>query len=190
MTATIVIMSLVTAQRFAELVVARRNTAALIARGAHEIGESDYPLIVAVHAAWLTSLWLLAPLQPILWPLIAVYVMLQGLRIWVLATLDRRWTTRIIVLPGEPLVTRGPFRFLRHPNYAVVAGEIAVLPLAFGLVGTAIFFTILNAALLRIRIRKESRALAAVRYADLQSPNGKSATGRTPALAASHTQST
>jgi methyltransferase len=169
MTAAIVIMSLVTAQRFAELVIARRNTAALIARGAHEIGESDYPLIVAVHAAWLTSLWLLAPLQPILWPLVAVYVMLQGLRIWVLATLGRRWTTRIIVLPGEPLVTRGPFRFLRHPNYAIVAGEIAVLPLAFGLVGTAIVFTILNAAILTVRIRSENRALAMLHAPELNS---------------------
>lgn len=170
MTAAIVIMSLVTAQRFAELVIARRNTAALIARGAREIGESDYPLIVAVHAAWLTSLWLMAPLQPILWPLIAVYALLQGLRIWVLATLGRSWTTRIIVLPGEPLVTRGPFRFLRHPNYAVVAGEIAVLPLAFGLVGTAIIFTILNAAILRVRIRSENRALARINAPTLRAP--------------------
>jgi methyltransferase len=168
MTAAILIMSLVTAQRFAELVIARRNTAALIARGAHEIGESDYPLIVAVHAAWLTSLWLLAPLQSIVWPMIGVYVLLQGLRIWVLATLGRRWTTRIIVLPGEPLVTRGPFRFFRHPNYAVVAGEILVLPLAFGLVATAILFTILNAAVLTIRIRTENRALAAARSPNLQ----------------------
>jgi len=170
MNAAIVIMSLVTAQRFAELVIARRNTAALLARGAHEIGERDYPLIVAVHAAWLTSLWLLAPLQPILWPLIGVYVMLQGLRIWVLATLGRRWTTRIIVLPGEPLVTRGPFQYLRHPNYAVVAGEIAVLPLAFGLVGTALVFTILNAAILTIRIRSENRALARLNAPDVRSP--------------------
>jgi methyltransferase len=170
MTAAIVIMSLVTAQRFAELVIARRNTAALIARGAYEIGESDYPLIVAVHAAWLTSLWLLAPLQPILWPLIAVYLVLQGFRLWVLATLGRRWTTRIIVLPGEPLVTRGPFRFVRHPNYAVVAGEIAVLPLAFGLVGTALVFSILNAAMLTVRIRSENRALARLHAPDLRLP--------------------
>lgn len=170
MTAAIVVMSLVTAQRCAELVIARRNTAALIARGAHEIGASDYPLMVAVHAAWLTSLWLLAPSQPIVWPLIAVFVMLQVLRIWVLATLGRRWTTRIIVLPGKPLVTRGPFRFLRHPNYVVVAGEIAVLPLAFGLVGTAIVFTMLNAAVLTIRIRSENRALTGKRAPTFKTP--------------------
>jgi methyltransferase len=167
-TAAIVILTLVTAQRVAELIIARRNTAALLARGAHEIGARHYPLIVAVHAAWLITLWLLAPGQPIFWPMIGVFVLLQGVRLWVLATLGSRWTTRIIVLPGAPLVTRGPFRFLRHPNYAVVAGEIAVLPLAFGLVGTAILFTILNAAVLTIRIRRESRALAAVRCAHLQ----------------------
>lgn len=170
MSAAIVIMSLVTAQRLAELVIAGRNTAALKTLGAHEIGETNYPLIVAVHAAWLTSLWLLAPLQPVLWPLIAVFVMLQGLRIWVLVTLGRRWTTRIIVLPGKPLVTRGPFRFFRHPNYVVVAGEIAVLPLAFGLVGTAIVFTILNAAMLTIRIRSENRALFGLHAQPLKSP--------------------
>jgi methyltransferase len=168
MTAAIVILTLVTAQRLAELIIARRNTAALLARGAHEIGARHYPMIVAVHAAWLITLWLLAPGQPIFWPMIGVFVLLQGVRLWVLATLGSRWTTRIIVLPGAPLVTRGPFRFLRHPNYAVVAGEIAVLPLAFGLVGTAILFTILNAAVLTIRIRRENRALAAVRCAHLQ----------------------
>jgi methyltransferase len=159
-TATIIILSLVTVQRLAELVIARRNTAALIARGAHEIGERDYPLIVAVHVTWLTTLWLLAPGRPIFWLLIAVFVLLQCARLWVLVTLGRRWTTRIIVLPGAPLVTGGPYRFLRHPNYAVVVGEIAVLPLAFGLVGTAILFSILNAAVLTIRIRSEVGALA------------------------------
>jgi methyltransferase len=163
MIAAIVIMSLVTLQRLAELVIARRNTAALIARGAHEIAERDYPLIVALHVTWLTTLWLLAPGRPIYWSLIAIFVLLQGARLWVLATLGRRWTTRIIVLPGEPLVTRGPFKFLRHPNYAVVAGEIAVLPLAFGLVGTAIVFSILNAAVLTVRIRSEAGALAKAR---------------------------
>jgi methyltransferase len=163
MTATIIILSLVTAQRLAELVIASRNTARLIARGGHEIGASHYPLIVAVHSAWLVTLWLLAPGKPIFWPLIGVFVLLQGARLWVLVTLGRRWTTRIIVLAGDPLVTRGPYRFLRHPNYAVVAGEIAVLPLAFGLVGIAILFSILNAAVLTIRIRSETGALSKAR---------------------------
>jgi methyltransferase len=81
------------------------------------------------------------------------------LRIWVLATLGRRWTTRIIILPGAPLVTGGPFRFLRHPNYTVVIGEIAVLPLVFGLIGVAVVFSVLNAAMLWVRIGSESRAL-------------------------------
>ena len=159
MTAGIVILALVTVQRLIELVIARRHTSALLARGAHEVGASHYPLIVGLHAAWLLSLWLLAPGRPIIWPLIGVFVLLQGLRIWVLATLGERWTTRIIVLPEAPLVARGPYRWLRHPNYVVVVGEIAVLPLAFGLVWVAVAFSLLNAAVLAIRIRAEGRAL-------------------------------
>ena len=157
--AAIVILALVTVQRLVELIVAHRHTQALLARGAHEVGAGHYPLIVAVHAAWLLTLWLLAPGQPIIWPLIGLFVLLQGLRLWVLTTLGERWTTRIIVLPGAPLVKTGPYRWLRHPNYAVVVGEIAVLPLAFALVWVALVFTLLNAAVLAIRIRTESRAL-------------------------------
>lgn len=159
MTAAIVILALVTVQRLVELVIARRHTQALLARGAHEVGAGHYPLIIAVHAAWLLSLWLLAPGRPIIWPLIGLYVLLQGLRVWVLTTLGERWTTRIIVLPGAPLVSTGPYRWLRHPNYAVVVGEIAMLPLAFGLVWVALVFTLLNGAVLAIRIRAESQAL-------------------------------
>jgi len=85
---------------------------------------------------------------------------LQGLRVWVLATLGRYWTTRIITLPGAPLVRRGPYRWLRHPNYVVVAGEIAVLPLAFGAWQIAVVFSLANALVLWIRIRSEERALA------------------------------
>jgi methyltransferase len=120
-------------------------------------------MIVGTHALWLAALWWLAPGKPINWLLVGVYVLLQAGRIWVLATLGRRWTTRIIVLPGEPLVTKGPFRIFRHPNYLVVVGEIAVLPLAFGLVPVALFFSLLNAVVLAIRIRAESRALAPLR---------------------------
>ena len=161
-----VLIALVTAQRLAELIIARRNTRALLAQGAYEVGSAHYPLIVAVHAAWLASLWILAPGRPILWPLIAVFVALQCARLWVLATLGRRWTTRIIVLPGSPLVTGGPFRFVRHPNYAIVAAEIAVLPLAFGLVWVAIVFTLLNGLVLAIRIRTEGKALEPLRAQD------------------------
>ncbi len=163
MIAAIVILGLVTAQRLAELVLARRNTRELLARGAHEVGAFHYPMIVGTHVLWLACLWWLAPGRPIVWPLIGLYGVLQVLRIWVLVTLGRRWTTRIILLPGEPLVTRGPFRFIRHPNYAVVVGEIAVLPLAFGLVPVALCFSLLNAVVLAIRIRAEGRALAPLR---------------------------
>jgi len=161
-----VLIALVTAQRLAELIIARRNTRALLAQGAYEVGSAHYPLIVAVHAAWLASLWILAPGRPILWPLIAVFVLLQCGRLWVLATLGRRWTTRIIILAGSPLVTGGPFRFVRHPNYLVVAAEIAVLPLAFGLVWVAIVFTLLNGLVLAIRIRTEGKALEPLRAQD------------------------
>ena len=162
MTAPILILALVTLQRLGELAIATRNTRALLARGAHEVSPGHYPLIVSVHASWLAALWWLAPGKPVSWPLIGVFVLLQLGRLWVLATLGRRWTTRIIVLPGEQLVARGPFRFVRHPNYLVVVGEIAVLPLAFGLWQVALLFSLLNAAVLTIRIRAEEKALASV----------------------------
>ena len=155
----LVILALVTLQRLGELVIARRNTRALLARGAYEASPGHYPLIVAVHALWLLSLWWLAPGKPISWPLIGLFLILQLGRLWVLSTLGPRWTTRIIVLPGAPLVTGGPFRFVRHPNYAVVALEIAVLPLAFGLWQVALIFSAANGAVLAIRIRAEARAL-------------------------------
>jgi methyltransferase len=159
MSAAVLILALVTAQRLAELIVSRRHTRALLARGAYEVGAGHYPLIVAVHAAWLASLWWLAPGRPVLWPLIGLFVLLQGARLWVLATLGERWTTRIIVVPGAPLVARGPFRFVRHPNYLVVIAEIALLPLAFGLWQVALIFSLLNAAVLTVRIRAEEKAL-------------------------------
>jgi methyltransferase len=159
-TAAVLILAFVTLQRLAELVIARRNTAALLARGAYEVSPGHYPLIVAVHAGWLAALWWLAPGKPILWPLIAIFAVLQAGRVWVLATLGERWTTRIIILPGAPLVTGGPFRFLSHPNYTVVVAEIAILPLAFGLWQIALLFSVLNALVLFIRIRAEAKALA------------------------------
>ena len=159
MTLTIVILALVTLQRLGELWLSNRNTRRLIARGAHEVGASHYPLIVVVHAAWLAALWWLAPGRSVdgLW--LALYVLLQVARIWVLASLGPRWTTRIIVLPSAPLVKAGPYRFVSHPNYVVVAAEIAVLPLVFGLWPVALIFSALNAAILAIRIREENRAL-------------------------------
>ena len=161
MTAAAIILALVTLQRLAELAIARRNTKALLARGAVEAAPGHYPLIVAVHAGWLLALWWLAPGKPIFWPLLGLFLILQLGRLWVLATLGERWTTRIIVLPGAPLVTKGPFRLVRHPNYVIVALEIAALPLAFGLWQVALIFSGLNAAVLAIRIRAEEKALEA-----------------------------
>lgn len=160
MIASIVILVLVTIQRLGELVLARRNTARLLANGGVESGAGHYPLIVGLHAAWLIGLFVLAWNQPVNWVGMAVFVALQLGRVWVISSLRGRWTTRIITVPGEVLVRRGPYRFLSHPNYFVVALEIAVLPLAFGLVGYAVVFSVLNAVVLAIRIRAESRALS------------------------------
>lgn len=157
----IAILGFVTLQRLSELMIARQNTARLLAMGAREYAPGHYPLIVAVHTGWLACLWWLAPGSPIHWPLIGLFALLQAGRIWVLRTLGPRWTTRIIVLPDAPLVNEGPFKFVSHPNYLVVIGEIAVLPLAFGLWQVAALFTILNAAVLAIRIRAENKALRA-----------------------------
>ena len=159
MTLPYVIMTLVTLQRLGELVIAARNTRRLRAMGAFEIGRAHYPVMVSLHAAWLVVLWLTVGGRPVNLVLLGFFVVLQALRVWVLATLGARWTTRIIVLPGAPLVTSGPFRFLRHPNYCVVIGEIAILPLTFGLTWVAVIFSLLNTAMLFVRIGSESRAL-------------------------------
>ena len=159
MIGAIAILAFVTAERLAELFLARRNTARLLDRGAKEYAPAHYPLVVALHAAWLGGLWLLAWNRPILWTWLALFAVLQILRLWVLATLRERWTTRIVILPGAPLVKTGPYRFLNHPNYAVVVGEIAVLPLVFGLPGYALAFSILNGVVLFIRITAENTAL-------------------------------
>ena len=154
-----VIMALVTLQRLSELVIARRNTTRLLAQGAIEYGAGHYPAMVAMHSAWLAALWLSVGEQPVNLLLLGLFVVLQALRVWVLAVLGPRWTTRIIVLPGAPLVARGPFRWVSHPNYCVVTAELAVLPLTFGLAWIAVLFTLLNAAMLYVRIGAEARAL-------------------------------
>ena len=160
MTLSIVVLALVTVQRLGELVLANRNTRRLLAIGGVEHGAAHYPLIVAMHAAWLIGLWVFGWNRPIDLFWLAVFIVLQGLRVWVIATLGARWTTRIIVLPNAPRIRKGPFRFLSHPNYVVVCAEIAVLPLAFGLpIFSAVFF-VLNAAVLSVRIRAEASAWA------------------------------
>ena len=154
------ILGLVTLQRLGELLLAERNTRRLRARGAVEVGRGHYPFLVAVHIGWLIALWLLGPGPPIHVLPLVLYVALQAARVWVIATLGERWTTRIIVLPGAPLVRSGPYRWLDHPNYWIVAGEIAILPLVFDTPAVAVFFSILNAIVLWVRIREENKALS------------------------------
>ena len=154
------LIAFITAQRLAELVLAQRNSARLLAEGGVEFGASHYPFMVALHAGWLAGLWWLGHARPVDPLLLAVFILLQAGRIWVIASLGRRWTTRIIVLPRAPLVVRGPYRFLTHPNYLIVALEIAVVPLALGLPVFAAVFTALNAGMLYVRIRAENAALA------------------------------
>ena len=147
-------------QRLAELGLAQWNTVRLRATGAVEFGASHYPLIVALHAFWLLGLWMLGhnrDLNP-LW--LVVFILLQAGRVWVIASLGSRWTTRVIVMPGSAAVAGGPYRWLRHPNYVVVTLEIAVVPLALGLPLFAMVFSLANAALLAFRIRVENKALA------------------------------
>jgi methyltransferase len=153
------ILALVTVQRLGELILANRNTRRLLALGAKEFGRGHYPAMIALHVAWLGSLWLIAPGRAVNALLLALYLIVQLGRVWAVASLGDRWTTRIIVLPGAPLVRRGPYRFVRHPNYIVVSLEIALLPLVFGLWLQALIFTLLNAAMLAVRIRAENNAL-------------------------------
>ena len=159
MSLNLVILGLVTLERLAELPYARANARRLLAAGGQEVAPGHYPAIVLLHAAWLATLWWLAPGRPVKLGWLALFLSIECGRAWTLATLGRRWTTRIITVPGETLVRRGPYRFVDHPNYIVVAGEIAVLPLVFGLWPVALISTLANAAIMWIRIRAENAAL-------------------------------
>ncbi|BBB95420.1 MULTISPECIES: isoprenylcysteine carboxyl methyltransferase family protein [Bradyrhizobium] len=165
-----VILALVTLQRLGELVLSRRNTERLLAQGAVEIGANHYPLIVLVHAGWLTALWIWGRNQDVNLAALAGFLVLQGLRVWILAALGPRWTTRIVVLPGAPLIASGPYRYFPHPNYAVVVGEIALLPLALHLPRLALIFTLVNLAVLALRIRVENRALSVSEWPRTSTP--------------------
>jgi methyltransferase len=158
---SVAILGFVTAQRLGELALARRNTRRLLARGAIETGAEHYPLMVGLHAAWLGSLWLIAWNRPADLGWLALYALLQALRAWVMISLGEHWTTRILTVPGEPRVRRGPYRIFAHPNYLVVVAELAVLPLVFGLPVCALVFSLLNASVLWVRIRAENAALRA-----------------------------
>ncbi len=164
MTGAQLIVGYVLIQRLMELLWAQRNTRRLLDQGATEHGASHYPYFVLLHASWLVAIVLSTPPEAsISWPWLAVYGLLQAGRIWTMASLGRFWTTRIITLSGTPLVVSGPYRYVRHPNYIVVAGEIAVLPLVFDLWLVAILFSIANAILVRERIAQENEALTARR---------------------------
>ncbi|GAB2175825.1 isoprenylcysteine carboxyl methyltransferase family protein [Dongia sp. agr-C8] len=159
---SVALLIFVTLQRLIELVIARRNTRRLLAEGAVEIGAGHYPLLVLLHTSWLAALWTFTLSgQATLWaPAVAGYGAVEIARVWVMTTLGRYWTTRIIVPPSAPVVRRGPYRFLRHPNYWVVAFEMALLPLALGSWTLALVFSALNAAALYWRIRIEEGSLA------------------------------
>jgi len=155
------VVALVAAQRLGELVWARRNERRLRAEGAIEAGAGHYPFFVVLHAAWLAAILLLVPSDTAPYAgLLAAYLVVQGLRLWTMLSLGRFWTTRILTLSSAPLVRRGPYRWLRHPNYVVVTVEMALLPLVFGAVWIAALFSLANLALLAIRIRAENAALA------------------------------
>jgi methyltransferase len=160
-TAAVSLLLFVTAQRLVELTISARNTRLLRARGAYEVGADHYPYMIALHASWLITLWIFGfrhALQP---GFVALFAVLQCARLWILRTLGSRWTTRIIILPGAPRVVDGPYRFLPHPNYLVVALELPCVSLALGLPPHALIFGLLNLAMLRVRIHAEDAALCA-----------------------------
>jgi len=157
--ATLLFLGFIVTQRLSELVIAKRNTATLLAKGAREVGASHYPVMVTMHSAWIGCLLIFGYDQSVALGWLAVFAILQGLRVWILASLGSRWTTRIIILE-EPLVVRGPFKYFSHPNYMLVVAEIIVAPMVLGLVWVAIVFTVLNAAMLWVRIGVEHKALA------------------------------
>jgi methyltransferase len=155
------LLLLVAAQRLGELLHARRNDRRLRAAGGVEYGAGHYPVLVGLHTGWLVAMFLsVDPGTPVLLGPLAGYLLLQGLRVWTLASLGGFWTTRVVVVPGVALVRRGPYRFIRHPNYLIVALEVPVLPLVFGAWPLAVGFGLANLAVLAWRIRVEERALA------------------------------
>lgn len=162
----VVLIALVVLERVAELVLSRRHAAWALARGGVESGAGHYPAMVLLHSALLVGAlgeaWLAdRPFVPALgWAMVALVVLTQGLRWWCIATLGRQWNTRVIVVPGLPLVDGGPYRWIRHPNYVAVVLEGIALPLVHTSWVTAVIFTVLNAWLLSVRIRTEDGALA------------------------------
>ena len=161
MTLAAVILLFVALQRGFELIYSARNTARIRQRGGIESGRGHYPFMVLLHAVWLLAIAAGVTRDPVvrLVPL-AIFAALQILRVWVIVTLGPFWTTRVMSVPGEPLVRRGPYRYVRHPNYLIVIGEIAALPLVFGQVVNSVIFSLLNLAMIAWRVRIENAALA------------------------------
>jgi methyltransferase len=160
----IVGVCLVAIQRLLELAYSRSNERRLRAMGAVEFGARHYPLMVGLHTLWLASTLVeglqRGPQIPAWWPVpLVAFLVVQPLRYWAIVSLGTNWNTRVLVVPGGKVVRRGPYRYLSHPNYVVVAIEILTFPLIFGAWITAIVFSLLNAALLLVRIRTENRAL-------------------------------
>lgn len=162
--AYLALLGAVAGERGAELAVSSRNARWMLSRGGVETGRGLYLVMVAFHAVFLPALALgaiahPAPPPPWAWLAVAGAIAAQGLRWWAIRTLGKRWSTRVIVVPGSEPVTGGPYRFLRHPNYLAVVLEMACLPLAWGMWRLALLFTLGNAVILAIRIREEERAL-------------------------------
>jgi len=166
LTAFLVVVGLVALERLAELVVSKRNAAWSLERGGIESGQRHFPVMVALHTGFLAAMVVEALVRrpdvptALAWSMLALVAASQALRWWCIATLGHRWNTRVIVVPGLPPVTGGPYRLLRHPNYVAVVVEGAALPLVHACWLTAVGFTVLNAALLTVRIRCENAALA------------------------------
>lgn len=158
-------MALVGLERLAELFVSKRNAAWSFARGGQEFGQKHYPAMVVLHSALLAGcvaevMLVDRPFVAALgWPMLVVVVLSQGLRWWCIATLGRQWNTRVIIVTDMTLVRRGPYRWLRHPNYVAVVAEGVALPLVHTAWVTALAFTVLNAVLLKVRIVSEEAAL-------------------------------
>jgi len=174
------LLAIIAAERAGELAYSRHNMRRLIRRGGVEFGADHYPVIVALHAAWLVGLFVFGRHQPVNPFWFATYLLLLAGRAWVLWSLGTRWTTRIVVMPGKTLVERGPYRFMRHPNYLIVVLELAVVPLTLGLPVFAAVFTVLNVATLTVRIAEENKALAWVTAAP--SPEGPTLANGGPRL--------
>jgi methyltransferase len=166
MTWVVVLVVAVGLERLAEMVISRRNTAWSMARGGREYGARHYPVMVALHVGLLVGIVVEVafrrpdPTPALIVPMLLLVAGAQALRWWCIATLGRQWNTRVIVVPGLPRVTGGPYRFLAHPNYVAVVVEGMALPLACSAWVTAVLFTVANAALLAVRIRTEERAMA------------------------------